>query len=125
MRWMSRAGARIGAVAWVNPSSLSPRERLPAAAAARDELIEVALLSAEGLVLDQQREIVVVEFFEPLVPIDRAERIRAAVAGEIQAEHPRVTAAAGAHDAGGLCVSLLGPSADFIVVSQHLRALCR
>jgi hypothetical protein len=35
---------------------------------ATDELVEIALLAAGGLILNQKREIALVKFVEPLVP---------------------------------------------------------
>src|SRR5688572_28846086 len=59
------------------------------------QLVEVAALAGGGLFLNDERQPVLVELPEPLVPGDLLERVAAAVAGKIEPDHPDVIAAAG------------------------------
>src|SRR5579885_3424070 len=88
---------------------------------AADQLVEIALFAARRCVLHHQSQVLLVEFFEPLVPGDRLQRTLARVAGEIQAEHPGIAAAAGAAHAARCCAALLGPAPDFVMVDQRVR----
>src|SRR5207248_11410046 len=57
-----------------------------------DELVEVALLPASGLVLMQQRKAVLIEGLEPIVPADALERTGAAESREVEADHAGIAA---------------------------------
>jgi hypothetical protein len=81
-----------------------------------DNLVEIALLAAGGLVLHQQRKIVFVELLQPLVPIDGLKRSLSAVAGKIEADHPHILCAARAANTSRLRVALFRPPADFVMV---------
>jgi hypothetical protein len=70
------------------------------------------------LILHQQREVVVVEGLEPVVPADVFQRVSAAEAGEIEADHAGVVAAAGSAHARGPGPALFRPLADLIMVGQ-------
>src|SRR5580765_6488529 len=59
-------------------------------ALATDQFIEIAFLTAGGLVLDDQSEAALIELLEPVVPGDWLEGLLAAVAGEIEAEHSEI-----------------------------------
>jgi len=85
------------------------------------QLIEIALLSARGLLLDQQSKTALVEFVEPCVPADFFQRLLAAIAGEIQAEQSHVFLAAGPAHASGMGSTLFGPAANLIMVGENVR----
>jgi hypothetical protein len=80
------------------------------------ELVEVALLSACGLILYQQRQIVLVKFLQPLIPFDGLERSFPTVTWKIEADHPYVFLTPRAAHARGLCVALFRPVANFVMV---------
>src|SRR4051812_21446744 len=88
----------------------------------RNQLIKVALLSPRGGVLVQQRQAILVEFLEPLVPANVLQRISPRVAGEIQTQHPNVALAAGAPYACRPCAAFFCPLADLVVVGRDVRS---
>src|SRR5690606_4556968 len=114
-----RAGAFYARATGVPPAVRSVRA---GDGRALDELVEVALLAPGGAILHQQHEVAAVELLEPLVPGDGLQGLLAAVAGEVEPEHPDVVAAAGALDAGGAGAALLGPAPDLFVVGQWVCA---
>jgi hypothetical protein len=87
---------------------------------ASDDLVEIAPLSAGSLVLHDQCQVIVVEFLEPLVPRDLFERISAAVARKIEANHSDVIAASSVADACRPCAAFFGPASDFVVIGKGL-----
>src|SRR5579883_430677 len=87
---------------------------------AAHQLVEIALLAAAGLVLHNQREIVLVKLLEPVVPGDRLQRILAGITREVEADHAGIATAAGAADTGRLRPALLGPLPDLLVVRKRM-----
>ena len=85
---------------------------------ATDELVEIALLAAGGLILNQKREIALVKLVEPLVPGNLFQRICAAVARKIDPDHPYVVPAPGPTYTGRLSAALLGPLPDLVMIVQ-------
>lgn len=94
---------------------------------AAHELVEIAFFAAGRFVLVDEREIVIVEFLEELIPTDFLKRLIAAtaVAWELQADHPRIPAPAGPLYAGGFAAVLFRPTPDLIMVRRGLREVPR
>ncbi|MDT8068720.1 MAG: hypothetical protein ROO76_11215 [Terriglobia bacterium] len=64
----------------------------------------------------QQRQPVLVEGPEPVVPGDLLERLSAGVAGEVEADHADIVITAGSANARRTRASLFRPSPYFIVI---------
>ena len=62
------------------------------------------------------------EFREELIPTDFLEGIGAGVTGEVEAEDPCVTFAAGAFDAGGVCAAFFCPLTNLVMIGGGLGA---
>jgi hypothetical protein len=90
-----------------------------------DELVEVAALTFRGVVLIHQREIVVVECHEPLVPGDRLQRFAAAVTGEVQPDHPGIVVRSRSPDGRRLRTARFCPALDLVVIGRGLAAVTR
>jgi hypothetical protein len=71
-----------------------------------------------GFILHQQCEIAFIELLKPLIPADMLERLLAAIAGEIQTDHPDVAAPARAANTRRRCVPFFRPSANLIMVRE-------
>src|SRR5215211_6133171 len=92
----------------------------PPCSASADELEEAAFVAARGLVLVQEREVLLVELLEPLVPRDLLERgLRAT--REVDSEKPGVVVAAGSLHRSRLPVASLRPTPDLVVIRRRLR----
>src|SRR4051794_35310057 len=87
----------------------------------RDELVEIALLTARG-VLEDQGQAALVELLEEVVPGDRLEGVFATETGEVDPQHADVAPAASAAHARRLAAALLGPLADLVMVDASPRA---
>jgi hypothetical protein len=83
---------------------------------ARDELVEITLLTTRSSILDEQREIVLVEAPEPFVPRDWLQALTAAVAGKIETNHAGIARATGALHARGPRSALFSPAANLVVL---------
>jgi hypothetical protein len=55
-----------------------------------NEFVEVALVALRRLLLNHQRQILLVEFFAPLLSSNVLQRLAATVAGEIDTDHPHI-----------------------------------
>jgi hypothetical protein len=84
-----------------------------------DELVEVALLSASGLVLNEKGEVIPIEFVEPLIPADLFERLRAAVAREIEPNDAGLIAAFGTAYRRRTCIPFFRPTADLFMIGEN------
>jgi hypothetical protein len=93
---------------------------LPARVAA-DELEERAVLAIGPLLLVDERETLLVERLEPLVPGDRLESVLACPAGKIDAQHARVVALSGPSHGRGAAAVRLDPAADLVVIGRRPR----
>jgi hypothetical protein len=82
------------------------------------------LLAACGLVLDEQREVALVEFLEPIVPRYFFQRSFSAVARKIETNHADIVTASGAAYTGGFSVTFFGPAANLVVVGQWSGGCC-
>jgi hypothetical protein len=81
-----------------------------------DQLVEITFLSSGSFVLNEQCQIAFVELLEPFVPFNRLQRILAAVAGEVQANHAHVISATRSANTAGSCSAFLCPAPNFLVV---------
>ncbi|HLJ92168.1 MAG TPA: hypothetical protein VKU02_03150 [Gemmataceae bacterium] len=68
----------------------------------------------------QQSQISLVEFLEPIIPTDMLQRIFAAEAWEIEAEHSDITLGASSLYTGRLCAAFFSPASNFFVVGRDL-----
>src|SRR4051794_32433730 len=99
------------------------RGRAPSPAVSLDQLREPTLLALGRRVLVQEREVVLLERLEPLVPGDLLERVLAAPAGEVDAEDARVVVAPRRLHARRMPAALLDPAPDLVVICRDV-ALC-
>jgi hypothetical protein len=83
---------------------------------ASNQLVEVAALTPGSLVLHQQSELALIELLEPVIPLDRLQRLRAAVSGKIQTDHTRVFCSAGPAHASRCCAALFCPLPDLLMI---------
>src|SRR4051812_4478670 len=88
---------------------------------AADELGEGAVLAVRPPLLVEQRQVLLVELPEPLVPGDRLELVLAGAAGEIDPQHAGVAVVARAAHARGPAAVLLHPAADLLVIGRGVR----
>ncbi|MBA3915744.1 MAG: hypothetical protein H0X25_18200 [Acidobacteriales bacterium] len=70
------------------------------------------------MVLDQQREFLLVELLEPLLPLNLFERLLAGVAREVETDHANVFAAAGSAYGRRLGIPFFRPLANLVVIGQ-------
>src|SRR5690606_13932075 len=91
-------------------------------ASAAHELVEVAALAVLRLLLIQERELLLVELLEELLPGNLLERLVAVVGlRKVGAQQTRVVAVARADDACRMPVAALGPLLDLVVIRGALR----
>lgn len=86
------------------------------------ELVEPALFATGSPVLVQKCQLVLVENFEPILPLHRFERALAAGAGKIDAQDTFLILAlpAGAFNDRRLAIPRLDPFADFVVIDRDI-----
>jgi hypothetical protein len=82
------------------------------------QLIEVAFLSARGLILHEKGEIAFIELLKPVIPGNLLQFLGAAIAREIQADHADIFRASGSAHAGRSRVALFRPAANFFRFGQ-------
>jgi hypothetical protein len=104
----------------VTPLGMPPARPVIALAAcaacfASNQLVEVAALTAGGFVLYEQGKLALIELLEPVVPLNRLQRLRAAVSRKIQANHARILCPAGAAHTSRCCAALLCPLPDLLM----------
>lgn len=85
-----------------------------------DELIEPALVTFGGLIFDDQRELLLFELLEPLLPGDAFEGLFATVPWEIDADHPNVVLITGACDVGRKATTRFSPLSDVFMISHNI-----
>lgn len=88
---------------------------------AADQLVEIALGTAGGLILVEQRELAFVELLKPFLPGDVLQGVFSAVTRKVEPQHADIILAARAADTGRLCPAFFGPLADLLVIRQELR----
>jgi hypothetical protein len=76
------------------------------------------LCAARGLLLVEQREITLIELFEPIVPGNVLQRFFAAETWKIQAQHADIAFVAGSLDTRRLRASFLRPTPDLLVIRR-------
>src|SRR5436190_3478401 len=86
---------------------------------AGDELVEAALGALVRFLLIEEREVVLVEGLEELVPGDLVQAF--VLVAEVDPQDARVAVSARVGDRGRTPSSLLDPAADFVVVRGRLR----
>jgi hypothetical protein len=80
------------------------------------QLVEVAFTAGGKLILYQQGQVALVEFFKPLVPVDVLQRLLTGVSGKVEADHAHIAIAASALDACWRGIPFLRPFTDLIVI---------
>ena len=90
---------------------------------ASDQLVEVAALAFRSLVLIHEREAVLVECLEPLVPGDFLQRSCSAVSREIEPDHPCIISGSRPFDTRRFCSARLCPLADFLVIGGGMAGM--
>ena len=83
------------------------------------DFVEITFFAFRSFVLNEQGQIIVVEFVEPLIPFDFFERAFAGISGKVETNDPDVVIGMSSLYGGGTGVTLFGPTLDFVVIGQY------